>query len=631
MFSQILLEDIVSATEGPEDHSGQDLLVDRRVLIRGYEIWDDVLVRGNGRLEIVDGGTLHARSIFMEGRSVLSVLGGNLVITSSIHREWVGISGACDKMLITRGSFVSITGPDGGYDIANSGGCSAGIDLESYNPSKILASVLLIRGGNGLSPGGPLTNNDIDGSAFSGGDAVLDITITGYNSELPFKDSTIELIGGNGGDAPDGSASPDQYTGGKGGGYSNGGQVSQQVGMGGRGAMALQAGYIELSGTGVSITGGKGGDAGKGGDVGKGASTLSSSHGGGGGGGYSGGDGAYGGPARRPALPGGAVAGQVGSGGDATAFMLGTQGIMNFSSIHLVAGNGGMAGRGGTSTAWGGPGGGGYSGGGGGSHAVDDGAPGGRVESQVGHGGNAWAKVRFDLDYDMGLSGICATAGNGGEAGRGGHYYWGPGGGGGYSGGGGGALGPTDGSGDGTDGGDGGPVTDQVGCGGDAEVTIDSPRAIIVESGLYAFAGDGGDAGRRGADLHDDFPSFTGPRGGGAYSAGGGGGRGQAGGSSGKGGSGGSIAGEVGDGGDAEVEVVSWLPSISRSTMITSTQGEAGETNGTTGGGESAGQRSRPASHTDERPAAPEPEERWDHIHCPDPHLDGRSRLDHQR
>ncbi len=536
-----------------QDRSGEVLVVSDTYTVDGSESWDQVQVWTDGRLVIEELGTLFARSVNLTG--VLELKGGSLLISGSDAQGASGLFGQCRELTMSSGSVLVVEGEAGHASVADSHGQSMAIDVTASSRIRLEEALIKVEGGPGYSPHRPYTDGALGGKASAGGSATLSLVVASTGTTLEIINSSIHVNGGDGGDAPDGTA-PHGGTGGMGGGFSGGGQVTGEVGSGGRGRVGLSASEVIIEGMYIEVKGGKGGDAGDG------ASVPPDVAAGGGGGGYSGGPGAD--ADALHATMGGSVIGRVGAGGDARFRVEGMDCHQTATYISVLGGRGGEAGDGGDSSGEGGGGGGGYSGGGGGSSPRAAGADGGYVGFHVGHGGDA--SVRYDLDGDLATldSWFMALGGDGGNAGHGGSVVRSPSlqpmggaGGGGYSGGGGGASGllvdnltvET-----GTDGGDGGRMSQGVAVGGDSDLRLIAKEACLDADTFWTKGGAGGQGGLPGGSLWiGDVWNEVAGGGGGSYSGGGGAGSNGWSVSGGTGGRSGGVLDDVGDGGDASL------------------------------------------------------------------------------
>ena len=517
-----------------------------------------------------DGAILETTFIQLEGTSILEVRSSALVLTNRSHCARVGIFGECNRFSILKGSSVTIQGPHGSYDLSTSAGVPAGINVTSHSKAAIVDSSIFITGGDGLSPSQPLTIWDLEGEEFSGGDAELNIQVLSTRPLIDVRVSTIRIAGGSGGKAPDGQEPLGLHDGGKGGGYTRGGDVSGRVSRGGDAYLSLSSGGIKINRSQIALVGGDGGDAGDGGGT-----HGNGTHGGGGGGGYSGGDGGSGRYTWNEAIPGGDVSGDVGAGGDAGVRVQGTSASIDLSIIHATGGNGGKAGHGAPTTSLAGGGGGGYAGGGGGT-VTSPGGDGGTITGHVAKGGDAVINLTRLLYLSSYATDLAVLGGGGGNAGHGGEAQGPSGaGGGGYSGGGGGVFGASELDPPEADGGDGGTVTGSVGSGGDAFIDIDSATVYVIASKVSARGGPGGTQGDAGV-LGDAMDGPIGGGGGAGYSGGGGAGRKANDETPGVPGAPGDIQGPVGDGGHARIIIDGTMPTVTASTNIDILGGSGG-------------------------------------------------------
>ena len=566
-----------TAEAAPLVNPGEPLVVTRSYSIHRYEEWGEVTVLSTGSLNIEPGGHLVADSLLLEGNAVLTVRSGVIEITPTSYRETAGIYGICSWFELSSRSRVIIHGTDGGYDLPTSRGTSTGIDIVSSRTVILVDSSIDIRAGDGFSSPETLTDSDLLGDAFAGGSAGLKIVNDNPADIMLVTGMHIDVHAGNGGKAPDGKPPPGGATGafkGLGGGYTRGGDVGGRVGSGGNATVVLNhLNTISMGDSNLNISSGRGGDAGGG------AGTGNGSYAGGGGGGYTGGNGASGFNPADPAGNGGSVSGEAGRGGSIDLLIEGKALEMQTSRIQMTAGRGGKAGDGGSPWGSGGGGGGGYSGGGGGGHRYMPGGEGGNVSGSVGRGGDVVARV---LAYGSIRADSCkflAYAGDGGNAGNGGDA--GPaagGGGGGYSGGGGGSEGDALGELPGMAGGPSGTVKGLVGTGGHANLTIETPRLITLTSMYNVIGGSGGLMGTGGETSSTLEGRAISGGGGGGYAAGGGGGAGNRGQDFGPGGKAPVVLADVGDGGNANLDIRCIRPSIHRNTMVYVKGGELGST-----------------------------------------------------
>jgi hypothetical protein len=538
--------------------------------VSGVETYDQILVGTSGTVIVPNGASLIASSLMMSGDSGLEMTGGTILLRSGQGGLSPQMSGMCHHVDLTRGSTIRVWGGNGSAGRDISMGSSAILSLRARFYITISDSTVEVLGGHGRSPEAPFGTGPLSGNECSGGDATLSLVATSSDGAVSIRSSTVRVLAGSGGDAPDGQpqAGTSDHDGG---GYSAGGAVSGHVGQGGSSSFGLSGDVVDLDSSIIVVTGGDGGDAGDGGQV------LADITTGGGGGGYSGGMGSS--ASGEYPVPGGRVSQDVGSGGDVTMDLAGDAYVQSDTNISLKAGNGGAAGKGGASRGLGGGGGGGYSGGGGGSTSEPTGAPGNIVSDGVGSGGDATASVLMSDDVTITGSTLSVIAGSGGRAGDGGESIGhGGGGGGGFSGGGGagssyypGFVGKP------LMGGDGNPVAGQVATGGDAALRVNSSTGYMANSDVHTWAGDGGPGGKAGRSWQDpDTDVWLGGGGGGSYSAGGGGAfsiystdtRG--------GGDASLVSDSVGDGGDGSLRLEIVTNTIHRDNNITCSRGASG-------------------------------------------------------
>jgi hypothetical protein len=586
-ISPVFFDDDGIGSAAPILNPDKRLEVNNNRIVNGYEVWREVVVRSLGYLLITDGGKLVTDRVVLEGNAMLAVRGGVLEVSPTSHKEEAMIKGQCSWFEVSDNSVLRILGPDGGYDIPTSMGCSVGINVSASRYIQVTDSTLNIRAGDGFSPPETMTSDDLTGRAFAGGDVELTLIQESPYDILWVSGNYIRLQAGTGGKAPDAERPPSDPSGrvkGLGGGYTNGGSVGGLVGAGGDVNIYLNGARVEVSNTDLNVTAGKGGSAGDAADVPNGIQA------GGGGGGYSGGDGASGQNLVDTAVPGGDITGEVGRGGDIDLVIKSGEVDLRTAGFGLIAGDGGDAGDGASTVGLGGGGGGGYTGGGGGSYWHMAGANGGTVNGPVGRGGNVDVEVISYDDMEIKSCRFWLYAGRGGDAGDGGDgSNHGGGGGGGYSGGGGGGGGETGGLGPGNAGGPGGDVDGLVGRGGNARFRIQSSRLIELGTLFDVEAGWGGHSGFPGRTHFPSSGGTAGGGGGGGHTAGGGGGAGHSGQATGEAGGPGTISGPVGDGGDTSFIITSDRPSIHRNTIVYTKWGQRGSLVNATGSGTTAG------------------------------------------
>ncbi len=544
------------------------LYVNQEYVVSGTESWISVKITTFGHLVIPEGTTLSTSQMTMEGLATVDLTGGDLVISPWTAGEVIGINGTCRHMRVTDGSSITIEGRDGS-NRWNGQGVSVEMNVRASREILIENASVVLSAGDGMGPDTPVTLDDLDGRWYAGGDARFVLRTTLDFASLAILNSTVLVRAGVGGDAPDGVNSDDtaQVLGG---GYTQGGSVSDRVGSGGAAFIGMTTNKVDVQGSVVHVVGGDGGDAGDGGSVRSNAGLGT------GGGGYSGGPGAS--DPEHPAGPGGQVSGRVGVGGDSTLNILAVEVSMQASEVAIQAGDGGDAGEGGDTAGLGGAGGGGYSGGGGGSHeSRNGGANGGTVEGHVGSGGDATATM---LSHSIYLSdGILnVTAGQGGKAGDGGTSTGPSGaGGGGLSGGGGAGWIPSASDPLTVNGGSGGTVEGDVASGGDARLEVTSTLGTFFLVDVNVHAGGGGPGGRAGrSHMMTARNEWRGGGGGGSYSGGGGGGIIEDGLWISHGGGTGVIEQGVGDGGDASMRLVVIEPVIHANNHLSATRGDGG-------------------------------------------------------
>jgi len=583
----VLFPDGSLARASPVFKPGVRLVVDDSKVVVGHEVWGEVVVESTGMLLIKDGGRLVADRVLLEGNARLSLDGGVLEVAPTKHQQDASISGSCALFQVMSASVVRVIGPDGGYDLPTSMGCSVGLDLTVGRYVQVSDSRIELIAGDGMSSPETLTEDDLGGREFAGGDVTLSLVQANPYDIMLFQMCTVLVSAGEGGRASDAEVPPDSPGGrlkGLGGGYTRGGDVTGRVGSGGDVSIHLEAARLEISNAEINVSAGQGGDAADGACVSLGTQA------GAGGGGYTGGNGASGLAEELGAQNGGRVSGSAGKGGDVDLSIKSVEVDIRTATLAMRGGDGGDAGFGGTSSGFGGGGGGGYSGGGGGSYWHMAGAPAGDVSGQVGRGGDVTVDINATNDMEVKTARVLLTAGKGGDAGGGGlgGRYAG-GGGGGYSGGGGGGSGETEGDGAGNSGGHGSAVGERVGEGGSSVLNLSSPRLIEIGSWLRSHGGMGGAAGEAGATYMLPSGRAAGGGGAGGHSAGGGGGAGQSGQPDGEGGVSGPVSGHVCDGGSAVLDIRSERPSLHRNTLVDLRWGSRGMSANVTSGGSTRG------------------------------------------
>ncbi len=563
----------------PGDEGGMSLLptgtrlsIREEYVVDGVETWDEVDVTTFGHLIIPEGATLVCSRVTMAGLAIVELTGGDLVIVGDGSSERAqGMNGTCKSLLISGGSTITIDARDRTYDKDKTRGPDVEINVRAQREILVMNARIELFAGDGSSDKPPYAGLDINGRRFSGGDARFSLRTLAVFSQVSIINTTVIVQAGSGGDAADGQSASSRSPA-LGGGYTQGGSVSGRVGAGGHVTVALISNNVTLDGSTITGSAGSGGDAGDGGTVLAGASY------GAGGGGYSGGAGA--GYPDELMTDGGDVSGAVGRGGDAVLSVEAFDLIQRNTSVVMVAGDGGAAGGGGDSAGIGGGGGGGYSGGGGGGGSDHRhwGGSGGKVQDEVGSGGDGLGSIIVESRFEMVGSAIHLSGGNGGGAGPGGTSTGlGGAGGGGFSGGGGAGSHDIDGLSPPGVGGGGGAVTGGVASGGDADLVVNSSRGLILDNVLRVRAGSGGRGAFAGLSNQDpSLDEWSGGGGGGSYSGGGGGCRVGTGTLTTDGGDGGQVEGRVGDGGSASMRLHITDPTIHRNNDLTASRGNGG-------------------------------------------------------
>jgi hypothetical protein len=563
----------ISSGENVSEDVLSNLMITNTYTVSGTETWDDVLVESSGKLIIPKSTTLNADNIILKDGSIIEITGGTVVLTNSVLGANVKLEGFCKFFNVSNTSSIKITGPNAGSTLLLSEGGNAIINVSASEGINIYNSYFELKSGNGKKPSSPWTSGDLNGFVSAGGKNIISFNLIHPNGTMIVEKTSFKATGGSGGDAPNGrlpyGSSGNQP--GKGGGFTNGGDLSGYVGSGGLINFSIKSqNDIMFTSNTMTFTSGNGGNAGSARFIGYGTQA------GGGGGGYSGGDGSKG-LTQNTGKAGGAISGNVGAGGNISVLFdsINNSTIQN-SNFYLNTGKGGNGGNGGGTQAASGCGGGGYSGGGGGSYYHGAGGKGGDIKDNVGRGGS----IHFNLNATNAIvksNNIKANAGNGGNGGRGGSTdpkasrgTGGAGGGGGISGGGGGGQGSGNGVYDGGNGGNGGKLSGYAIAGGNSSVRL-------VGDSLYCdstFDLKGGNGGTRG--LCGSYKQTSGSGAGGLSAGGGAGSKGISTGSDGTGGSGGTITGHVGDAGSVILEFISKRPHILSSTKITVQNGIKG-------------------------------------------------------
>ncbi len=567
----------------------QDLIIgdDESVyVVAGDEEWRDILVIGGGKFVVPAGTTLNVSNIYLQSGSIFEATGGTITIINSSHAVDVHFNGTCAYFNVTNYSIIEMRGGDGYADTSSPGpydtyipismGGDSGLNITATQGLQIEDSTITVTGGHGFNLP-PSTSDacnawgdgvDVDGYVAAGGNATLFLNLLVPDSEIFIDNSILNICGGDGGDAANGGAGTySPAKGGKGGGYSNGGNVSGNVGCGGNVIIGIHSeDKINISRSDFTASGGNGGAGGNGGPP--------DSFAGGGGGGYGGGDGSN--TVGMAGEDSGLILGRIGCGGEVNMNLSSPTLYLVTSEFSVKGGYGGRAGDGGKGYPrnGGGGGGGGYCGGGGGGYGssskAGDGGK-GILNGSVGLGGSATFEISTNSYSLLKNVYILTEGGLGGDAGDGGDAMASGGGGGGFGGGGGG----------GNDwqyyaGGHGGStnITGNVSLGGHAEIISYSQNTIeIIDTILNSTAGNGGDAGNGGNGYSPYSIGTLGSGGGGGGGYGGGGGGGSCGGyyeQSGHGGNGGNttLVGNFGVGGIANVSVTSQVCTFDNSYVI---------------------------------------------------------------
>lgn len=538
---------------------GQDLIIgdDETVyIVTGNEEWRDIIILGSGKLIVPTGTTLNASNIYLQSSSIFEATGGVITFSNISNAADVQFNGTCSYFNVTDFSIINMRGSDGYADTSSPGpytayipvsmGGDVELNITAMEGLQIENSTINLTGGNGfdLPPSTSSACNawadgmNLSGNVAAGGNASIHFNLTDNARTLTIDNSTLIVTGGNGGKAADGGGNSGSAPG-YGGGYSNEGNVSGNVGRGGRSGIYLApSGTLRISLSNITIRGGKGGRAGEGGTH-KFTGMYDDAAGGGG---YGGGNGDLG---NSEFGQGGSadVRDFVGAGGNTIFSITGKTLNLQQSNISIFGGKGGDAGNGGNGETAG-AGGGGFGGGGGGGSegGGHNGGVGGdsTVIGFVGSGGNAEGLVLVQENLNASDSVFYIVGGFGGQGGDAKQF-----GGGGFGGGGSGSDG-------GSSSGRGGDtiVNGSIGKGGDSVFrTGGSGETILFNTSITIIGGNGGDGGNGGRG--------GGSNGGGGSIGGGGGGFGGGGGSGGPGGRGGDtyVVGYVGSGGNASISM----------------------------------------------------------------------------
>jgi hypothetical protein len=477
--------------------------------VEGNETWLRVVVMSTGNLIVGKGARLEAQKIQLKD-GAFEVNGGTVVLGGAEPGNDVNIKGKATYFTLKNGAKLTLNGPAGTNNLDQSKGGDASIVVSVSQEIYINGATIECNSGSGYSNPVPWVEQiPLDGYFAAGGNASVEIG-SGTTPVTTVKALTVKLAAGNGGRAAD-ATHPNSQAAGKGGGYSNGGDVSGWVGAGGRTAVTFAGMETNIDGLTVTATSGNGGRAGNGGGL---PANYQQSYGSGGGGGYSGGDGVPYTSQNSPAGgKGGKVSGFVGAGGDCEFQFTGLALSASRIDITATAGRGGDAGNGGSGCYYNGGGGGGYGGGGGTGYGYWSGTQpkggSGTLAGRIGSGGQVKTSFRGDdtlYATNISYTGIGGNGGKGGDGGQGGQYYGG-GGGAGYGGGGGGAL---------YSGGGETKMTGEVGAGGNVSATFNGGLVGIFNSTFVMFGGSGGKGGSGGRAGY-----YTGG-GGGGYGGGGG-------------------------------------------------------------------------------------------------------------
>ncbi|MCK5309979.1 MAG: Ig-like domain-containing protein, partial [Thermoplasmata archaeon] len=253
----------------------------------------------------------------------------------------------------------------------------------------------------------------LNGYVAAGGNATINLTLTNNDTSLTIDNSSLNAKGGDGGDAADGGNGAFGSRG-RFGGYTDV-NVTDFVGSGGLASVNCDAIIVQITNSTVNILGGNGGNAGDGGftfDVNAGGG-AGAGYSGGNGGSYNGGTGAKGGDVSGRVGAGGFA--YLIINGKAVNIIAAT--LLAQGGNGGNAGNGGDGCYGFSNYGGPGGGGGGYSGGGGGGCKYGGGGSAGSVSEYVGSGGNAFLIINSDYLKVLDNSSLSSVGGNGGSSG----------------------------------------------------------------------------------------------------------------------------------------------------------------------------------------------------------------------
>jgi hypothetical protein len=303
------------------------------------------------------------------------------------------------SQLIIRNSTVDVIGLDA-PGLYRTGGQNSSVIVQVKDRFELSATTVNVHGGQGMDPvqEGCYYSSRVAGTKFKGGNATFILDLI-YASKSLISGSTISVLGGKGGDAPRGQNILTLGSQKLPGGYTKGGDVCGEVGRGGSAILSINgtSTELEIDGSMLTVIGGKGARAGDGGYF---TSSLAMAY-----diplppGGYT--AGMY--STSGSVLPG-SVSGNVGMGGVSYLGIKALSLDLKGSTIWVKGGEGGdsgMPGCGtfptmvGTSYIRAGMGGAGYAGG---AATPSGGQKGGDIGDNVGSGGNATIELDIDLE-----------------------------------------------------------------------------------------------------------------------------------------------------------------------------------------------------------------------------------------
>ena len=140
--------------------------------VSGVETYDTVRVLTTGTLVIPLGASLVATSMTMEGDSRLEMTGGTLLLRAGPGTGGPSLVATCQHVDLTGGSTIRVEGGDGTAEVDASAGSPALVSISARTHVTVDGSDLEVVGGDGLSPGEPLSGDGLLGDHCSGRDGV---------------------------------------------------------------------------------------------------------------------------------------------------------------------------------------------------------------------------------------------------------------------------------------------------------------------------------------------------------------------------------------------------------------------------------------------------------------------------